>query len=607
MHRFSRHRLSCTVGALVASLALATLATSAFASGRVDLGGLPSAERHDRFIVHFHDGSPERGSAAALQDTLDDAAGIVGGTPFGLAPVRRMTSGADVVRADRTLDHAETEDLMRALAERDSVDYVEIDKRNHLMSTPSDPLVANQWHHFGPFGIRTNEAWNLADGRGVVVAVLDTGVLPHVDLDANVLPGYDFITDFDMAYDGNGSDAYPYDAGDAVDDNQCGYTHPGQHSSWHGTHVAGAIAAVANNGEGVAGIAHGANIVPVRVLGKCGGFDSDIADAIAWASGGEVVDAPANAHPAEVLNLSFSAEGTCSTTTQRAIDGAVARGTTVVVAAGNHGIAAASASPASCRDVITVAAIDDAGARELRSNHGDAIDVAAPGYDILSTFNDGVVFAGSDTYDVTYDNGTSVAAAQVSGVVALMQSATHVPKTPQQIEALLKASVRPFPEATDEPIGPGIVDAGAAVASALPTVTEAQPFKSRNFAQDVAHGTVYYLIPAGQPGVTGPTQRIWSGHSGFTGIAVTAKDAYTGAEAVIHLRGTRSNGCNGPKRMEDGVICYDKKEGPLTVSYHTADNPGLAPGRYRATFDVEAVGWHTSYRNRFPMAIDIQP
>jgi len=83
MHRFSRHMLSCTVGALVASLALATLATSAFASGRVDLGGLPSAERHDRFIVHFHDGSPERGSAAALQDTLDDAAGIVGGTPFG--------------------------------------------------------------------------------------------------------------------------------------------------------------------------------------------------------------------------------------------------------------------------------------------------------------------------------------------------------------------------------------------------------------------------------------------------------------------------------------------------------------------------------------------
>ncbi|MEE7547807.1 S8 family serine peptidase, partial [Xanthomonas sp. Kuri4-1] len=169
-------------------------------------------------------------------------------------------------------------------------------------------------------GINVRPAWDKATGNGVVVAVIDTGITSHPDLDANILPGYDFISDTFVSRDGDGRDADPSDEGDWNPvQGEC-YTTPSPSpitdSSWHGTHVAGTIAAVTNNAVGVAGTAYNAKIVPVRVLGRCGGYTSDIADAIVWASGGSVSGVPANANPAEVINMSLGGSGTCSTTYQ---------------------------------------------------------------------------------------------------------------------------------------------------------------------------------------------------------------------------------------------------------------------------------------------------
>ena len=273
--------------------------------------------------------------------------------------------------------------------------------------------------------------------------MLDTGITNHSDLNANILPGYDFIIDTAVSNDGNGRDSDASDPGDWVTANQCGGTHAAQNSSWHGTHVAGTIAAVTNNAKGVAGVAYGAKIVPVRVLGTCGGYDSDIADAIIWASGGTVSGVPANANPAEVINLSLGGSGACGTTTQTAINGAVGRGTTLVIAAGNDNVNVSNASPANCNNVIAVASITSTGARSSFSNYGALIDIAAPGSNILSTLNTGTTTPGAETY-ASY-NGTSMATPHVAGVVALIQSVATTPKTPAQVEALIKGNVTRVP------------------------------------------------------------------------------------------------------------------------------------------------------------------
>jgi serine protease len=203
----------------------------------------------------------------------------------------------------------------------------------------------------------------------------------------------------------------------------------------------------------------------VRVLGKCGGYTSDIADAIVWASGGTVSGVPANANPAEVINMSLGGGGSCSTTYQTAINGAVSRGTTVVVAAGNSNTNVSSSVPANCANVIAVAATTSAGARASFSNYGTGIDISAPGQGILSTLNSGTTVPGTASY-ASY-NGTSMAAPHVAGVVALIQSVAPTALSPAAIESLLKSTARPLPGACSGGCGAGIVDADAAVTAAL--------------------------------------------------------------------------------------------------------------------------------------------
>lgn len=459
-------RVWVVLGASVLSSLL--LATPALA-GDVQLSGLQSAQTHQRFIVKFRDGSAPVANTTALASSLKTAAaGIASsqGRALGLQQVRRLAVGSTVVRTDRALDQAESELLMRKLAADPNVEYVEVDQIMRPTLTPNDTRFSEQWG-FGTSNasINVRPAWDKATGTGVVVAVIDTGITNHADLNANILPGYDFISDAAMARDGGGRDSNPNDEGDWYGANECGAGIPASNSSWHGTHVAGTVAAVTNNSTGVAGTAFNAKVVPVRVLGKCGGYTSDIADAIVWASGGTVSGVPANANPAEVINMSLGGGGSCSTTYQNAINGAVGRGTTVVVAAGNSNTNVSSAVPANCPNVIAVAATTSAGARASFSNYGTGIDISAPGQSILSTLNSGTTTPGSASY-ASY-NGTSMAAPHVAGVVALMQSVAPSPLSPAQVESIIKSTARPLPGACSGGCGAGIIDADAAVTAAV--------------------------------------------------------------------------------------------------------------------------------------------
>jgi serine protease len=456
--------------AVATTIALSSMvALSATAAERVNLSGLEAAQTYDRFIVKYRDGSSQRADTAQLKASLDKAArGLPAnkGRTMSLQHLRRLAIQADVIKSDRKLDAADAASLMRQIAADPSVEFVEVDAWMRPVLTPNDTNFSQQYGFgTGNGGIRATEAWDTTSGSGTVVAVLDTGITTHSDLGANILPGYDFISDTFVARDGGGRDSNPADPGDWNPvAGECYAGSPVTNSSWHGTHVTGTVAAVTNNAKGVAGTAFSAKVVPVRVLGRCGGLTSDISDAIIWASGGTVSGIPANANPAEAINLSLGGGGSCSSTYQNAINGAVGRGTTVVVAAGNSNANVSGSVPANCANVVAVASITSTGARSSFSNYGSGIDVAAPGSAIVSTLNSGTTSPGSEGY-ASY-NGTSMAAPHVAGVVALIQSVANPAKTPAQVEALLKSSARAFPSTPSQPIGSGIVNAKAAVDAA---------------------------------------------------------------------------------------------------------------------------------------------
>lgn len=364
---------------------------------------------------------------------------------------------------------------LRALARVPGVAEVAPDVRMTADLTPDDTYYAGyQSALFGTWGINAPAAWDVTTGSpSVVVAVIDTGITAHPEFDGRVLPGYDFVADVLMANDGDGRDADPSDPGDWITSAEAsaGYFQgcPVDDSSWHGTHVAGTIGAAGNNGTGVAGVAWGASILPVRVLGKCGGWSSDIAAAIRWAAGGAVVGAPANPNPARVLNLSLSGPGSCDATTQSAIDTAIALGATVVVAAGNSGANVASYSPANCAGVVSVAALAGDGIRASFSNYGGGIGIAAPGASIASTLNEGTQGPGAHAYALS--SGTSMAAPHVAGVAALAL-AVNPSLTAGQLRSLLLDTARALPVDASAGgcatvgCGAGLVDAAAAVAAA---------------------------------------------------------------------------------------------------------------------------------------------
>ncbi|MDI9240434.1 S8 family peptidase [Lysobacter sp. LF1] len=433
-------------------------------------------QQYDRFIITYRSDA-KRLTAAASNQQLATAANTLG---VGIAPMRTLATGSSLIRTDRKLDSVAAKLLMIELMKDPSVLAVEPDRLRKPMMVPNDPLYAQQWHYKnGPGGINVEPAWDLSTGDGVVVAVLDTGITPHSELNAQQVPGYDFIIDPEVSVDGDGRDADPNDPGD-WHDGECNIFGIPEDSSWHGTHVAGTVAAATNNNAGVAGVAFGAKVQPVRVLGKCGGYESDIIDAVTWASGGTVAGVPANATPAEVINLSLGGSGACSVAEQAAYTAAKGRGTTVVVSAGNSSADAANFSPASCNDVITVSSVGPTGALSGFSNYGNVVDVAAPGGsgvapaadNILSTLNLGL--QGQEGEGYAWYAGTSMSAPHVSGVIALMQSVAPTPKTPDQVKKILENTAYAsggFPGGCsyNKYCGAGIIDARYAVAVAAGT------------------------------------------------------------------------------------------------------------------------------------------
>jgi len=287
---------------------------------------LPTA----RLIIKYRSGVAAATAAdrSLLHRSAQEAASRAG---MRIQWLRTGALDAHVMALDRALPLAEVRRIARDIVASDpSVAYAEPDRIWKPQFVPNDTQYGQQWNYFdATAGINLPAAWEKSTGSGVVVAVVDTGYRPHVDLAPNILPGYDFVTETAVANDGDGRDSDARDPGDAVPAGECGNS-ADEPSSWHGTHVAGTIAAVSNNGRGVAGVAFGAKVVPVRVLGKCGGYLSDIADGIVWASGGTVAGVPVNANPARVINMSLGGAGECDSTAQAAIDSARSRRTVVV-------------------------------------------------------------------------------------------------------------------------------------------------------------------------------------------------------------------------------------------------------------------------------------
>ncbi|MBC3861102.1 S8 family peptidase [Undibacterium jejuense] len=404
---------------------------------------------------------------------------------------RQIVTGGWVYRSSVALKPSQMRALAAKLAQSDkTIDYAEPDYIRHALYVPTDPLYATaQWDMQSsatqPGGLNLPAAWDLSLGKGMVVAVLDTGYRPHPDILPNLVPaqngaagqyGYNFISDpvtARLTLSAGTTSARGYDALDQGDWVPTGDTvcpsQAGKNSSWHGTHVAGTIAAAANS-IGVIGVAPSAKVLPLRVLGKCGGSDSDIADAVAWAAGISVNGVPNNTNRANVINLSLGGTGFCTKTSATAFQLAMANGTAIVVAAGNESIDAKLSSPANCPGVITVASTSIAGGRSGYSNYGGTVAVAAPGGGfttaadlITSTLPTGTTVSKDDT---TYGTmaGTSQATPHVAGIVALML-AVKPSLTPAQIKSILISTARPAP-ANCPACGSGIVDAAAAVKAA---------------------------------------------------------------------------------------------------------------------------------------------
>ncbi len=433
--------------------------------------------------------------------------------------------------------------LAAKLRLQDDVEWAVVDERRYISAAPNDPLyaanaglspavAAGQWYLRKPdaavspstssstvvSSINAEAAWAITPGSAsVTVAVLDTGVIfDHPDLGraatgGKLWPGYDFVSS--QTGDGNGVDADASDPGDYSTTNQCGSGTGAGISSWHGTQTAGLVGAATDNNVGMASIGRNTMVLPVRVLGPCGGSDSDIIAAMYWAAGitlpGTVTSyatyagIPANPHPAKVISMSLGKSGSCPASYVDVFAALAAANVTVVVAAGNSNGLAVEA-PANCSGALAVAGVRHIGSKVGYSSIGPQVTIAAPAgncvnlggaclYPILTSINKGTTTPSSNGYSDSsdYSVGTSFAAPIVAGTVALMLSVDSS-LTPATIAAKLKATARPFPTSgssdsavaacraptsieqlecycTTSTCGAGLLDAGAAVASAVPS------------------------------------------------------------------------------------------------------------------------------------------
>ena len=307
---------------------------------------------------------------------------------------------------------------MKALSKNRNLKYVELDMAVVPALAVTDPSYGSSWELPK---IQAPTAWDSANGSGVTIAILDTGIdSTHPDLAPNLVPGWN-------VYDNNA---------DTTDVNG------------HGTWVAGVAAMAANNAKGSAGVAWGAKIMPVRIADpNAYAYWSTVAQGVYWAAD----------HGARVVNISYNGVSG-SSTVQSAAQYLRSKGGVVVVAAGNSG---GLESIAGNDSLLSVAATDQNDVRASFSSYGAYVDLAAPGVSVYTT-----------TVGGGYANasGTSFSSPVVAATAALMFSANSK-LTPPDIDSILKSTALDLGTAGfDQYYGAGRVDAAKAVAVAKTTV-----------------------------------------------------------------------------------------------------------------------------------------
>ncbi len=515
--RGAQGALWCLAATAVLVAAIANAAPPKSPATAWPAAAAPAEEMVSQLMIKPHASTGVK-LAGALQRFDASALSLAAAVP--LSVVRPMSGGAHVLRLAQPVTLSEARVIAARLMRDSSVELAEPDRIMRAAATiPTDPGYAQQWHYYAPGGANLGganlpNAWDVTRGNAsVTVAVIDTGYRQHVDL-GPVLPGYNFISSPWMANNGGvGRSPDAQDTGDWITASDLSAQpvlclgEQVRDSGWHGTHVTGTIAALMNNAQGGAGVAPNVKILPVRVLGKCGGSMLDIIDAMRWAAGITVPGVPANPHPAQVLNLSLGGGNTCSVGMQSAVNDVIAAGKVVVAAAGNDG-AIGVLAPANCTGVIAVTAHAINGDNAWYANVGPEVALSAPGGGcgamagssctngpgVYSTLNTGTTVPAVDSY-VAYQ-GTSMATPHVAGVAALMFS-VKPGLTPVQVKSYLQSSVRPHPSGTACMVAyPGQCGAGLLDATnALNAIPAAPPIVSLTIAPSrvVAPGTTVAL------------------------------------------------------------------------------------------------------------------
>lgn len=539
-------------------------------SGESFQPSVPKAkEQLQRILVTFKDNSAPRSSRQAtveqrMKDRMASAASEASsGKVKGLSYLRAVSGNSHVYLTDSTLDRSSMQTVIQALANDPAIESVSIDERMvpHAFSPNDSAFVDSsnpQWYLKAPSidigAANFANAWNRVtsasvpapiSGENVVVAVLDSGYLPHVDLAANLLSGYDFIRldSNGFAFTANDSDGRDNDARDPGDWNTNTSACAAQpNSSWHGTRVAGIIAAVTDNTSGMAGAAYKAKVLPVRVLGVCGGYISDVVDAMRWAAG-IPVGGLTNPNPAKVINLSLGGSGTCTSDSeyQRAInDVRNTKNVTVVISTGNESSNTTITQPANCKNVIAVTAHRPDGAAPNFANVGAGTTISAPGVDIYSTSNTGTHGPLLDKFES--DNGTSFSAPMVSSVAAMLYQ-IKPGITPDEVSSKLTNSARSFPVSTfcsgNYMCGAGLLDADAAVAL---TLADDSPYANAYASQsiNVARGASITLTGVAGAGAnsTGLAAVQWTQ---ISGPAVTISNAAGNVATILTPASSNDN------------------------------------------------------------------
>jgi serine protease len=392
---------------------------------------------------------------------------------FQVLGVNKKRSHALYKRADSIQQQKiDTIRAIKALRQRPDVLYAEPNYLRLPMAVPNDSYYNLQWHY--PL-INLPQAWDITTGNSnVIVAVIDTGVLlNHPDLQGQLTSGYDFISDtfgLTNANDGDGIDPNPDDPGDM--------SNPDGSSSFHGTHVAGTIAARSNNSTGVAGIAWNTKVMPLRVVGVEGGWSFDIMEALRYAARLSNDSDTLPSQAADVINLSLGGTGWLQSEQDFYDDLHDTHNIIAVAAAGNNAVSTPF-YPASYNNVVSVSAVDASVTLAYYSNFGPTIDVAAPGGGDTPDLNgdgyyDGVLSTTGDDSELSINfvyaffQGTSMATPHVAGVAALMKS-VYGGLTPGEFDGLLSAGTITQDIGSpgrDNLYGHGLIDAYKAVVAA---------------------------------------------------------------------------------------------------------------------------------------------